>query len=195
MSRSYVHKRFFAGYSHYVTPLEAGLMRRLVWMRDYPWLTAVFKFISRLGDGPLWGAIGVTLLLLGGRTERLAVGAAAVAAGAAITFFTLVKRLIRRPRPYESWSDLSCLVAPPDRFSFPSGHTLTAFAMYGSLGSLLPAFVPLLLTVAVLVGLSRVYLGAHYPTDVLVGGLLGSLLGRLVAWAWSCWFFGEGLMF
>lgn len=195
MSRSYAPKRFSAGYSHYVTPLEAALMRRLSWMRDYPWLTALFKFVSRLGDGPIWGAIGVTLLLLGGSAERLAVGAAAVAAGAAIGLFTLVKQLIRRPRPYESWSDLSCLVAPPDRFSFPSGHTLTAFAMYGSLGSLLPALVPLLLTVAVLIGLSRVYLGAHYPTDVLVGGLLGALLGRLVAWGWAGWFFGEGFPF
>jgi undecaprenyl-diphosphatase len=101
-----------------------------------------------------------------------------------------MKRLIRRPRPYESWSDLSCLVAPPDRFSFPSGHTLTAFAMYGSLGSLVPVLVPFLLMSAILIGLSRIYLGAHYPTDVLIGGLLGTLLGRLTAWAWSVWFLG-----
>lgn len=182
MSDSYVQKRFSAGYAHYVTPVEAGLMRRLCWLRDYPWLTASFKFVSRLGDGPLWGAIGITLLLMGGPSERFAVAAAALAALAAVGLFSLMKHLIRRPRPFESWSDLSCLLPPPDRFSFPSGHTLTAFAMYGSLGSLVPALVPLLLTSAVLIGLSRVYLGAHYPTDVLVGGLLGTFLGRTVAW-------------
>jgi undecaprenyl-diphosphatase len=62
--------------------------------------------------------------------------------------------------------------------------------MYGSLGSLVPVLVPFLLLSAILIGLSRIYLGAHYPTDVLVGGLLGTLLGRLIAWAWSVWFLG-----
>jgi undecaprenyl-diphosphatase len=187
MSGSYAHRRWVAGYTHYVTPVEAALMRRLGWLRDYPWLTAGFKLVSRLGDGVLWGAVAVTLLLVGGTRERAAVGAAAVAAVLAIALFSIMKRVIRRPRPFERWSDLSCLMMPPDRFSFPSGHTLTAFAMYGSLGGLLPVLVPLLLTSAVLIGLSRVYLGAHYPTDVLVGGLLGTLLGRLIAWSWCAW--------
>lgn len=194
MSRCFAHKRFAAGYACYVTPLEAALMRRLTWMRHYPWLTALFKWVSRLGDGPLWGGVGVSLLLLGGNTGRLAVAAAALSAGVAVGLFSLIKPLIRRPRPYESWSDLSCLVAPPDRFSFPSGHTLTAFAMYGSLGSLLPALVPFLLTAAVLIGVSRVYLGAHYPTDVLVGGLVGTLLGRLIAWCWTGWLLAKGVV-
>ncbi|ABA89543.1 hypothetical protein Pcar_2304 [Syntrophotalea carbinolica DSM 2380] len=195
MSGPVVHKRLVAGYAHYVTPLEAALMRRLYWLRDLRWVTAAFKLVSRLGDGPLWGGVGVSLLLLGGPAERSAVAAAAFAALLAIGVFSLLKRLIRRPRPFESWTDLSCLVLPPDRFSFPSGHTLTAFAMYGSLGGLLPALVPLLLTSAVLIGLSRVYLGAHYPTDVLVGGLLGTLLGRLVAWAWLGWFTSAAAVF
>lgn len=134
MSGSYAHRRWVAGYTHYVTPVEAALMRRLGWLRDYPWLTAGFKLVSRLGDGVLWGAVAVTLLLVGGTRERAAVGAAAVAAVLAIALFSIMKRVIRRPRPFERWSDLSCLMMPPDRFSFPSGHTLTAFAMYGSLG-------------------------------------------------------------
>lgn len=190
MHGSFAHKRLVDGYAHYVTPLEASLMRRLGPLRDYPWLTAGFKLISRLGDGSLWGGVGVALLLFGGTPGRIAVAAAAVSAMLAVGLFILLKRLIRRPRPFESWSDLSCLVLPPDRFSFPSGHTLTAFAMYGSLGSLLPLLVPLLLTSAILIGLSRVYLGAHYPTDVLVGGLLGTLLGRLIALGWTAWFAG-----
>lgn len=186
----YAQKRFAAGYSHFVTPWEVALIRRFKVLQEYPWLTAVFKIVSRLGDGSLWGAVGVSLLFLGGSAGRSAVAAAGVSALLAVGLFTLMKRLIRRPRPYESWSDLSCLVAPPDRFSFPSGHTLTAFAMYGSLGSLVPVLVPFLLMSAILIGLSRIYLGAHYPTDVLIGGLLGTLLGRLTAWAWSVWFLG-----
>jgi undecaprenyl-diphosphatase len=182
MAAPYPIQRFIDGYAHFVTPLEATFMQRLARWWSYPWLTDFFRLVSRLGDWPLWTGTGVMLFLAGGARGRLALGAALVSAGLAIGLFTLVKHVVRRPRPYESWSQLSCLVAPPDRFSFPSGHTLTAFAMYGTLGTMVPGLGFVLLPAAGLIGLSRIFLGAHYPTDVLIGGVLGTVLGRMVAW-------------
>lgn len=183
MAELYVLKRLVDGYAQRVTPLEVRFMLRLAWWRDFPWLTAFFRLLSRLGDGPLWGAIGVTLLLFGTGPERRAVLAGAMAALTSVLLFSVLKGLIRRPRPFDRWSSLSGLVPTPDRFSFPSGHTMTAFAMYASLGGILPMWGWVLLPTAWLIGLSRVYLGVHYPTDVLVGALLGTLVGKGAVWA------------
>jgi undecaprenyl-diphosphatase len=66
---------------------------------------------------------------------------------------------------------------PPDRFSFPSGHSITAFAIAVSLGLFYPAIFPGLLFLAVSVALSRILLGMHFLTDVLAGAALGTVLG------------------
>jgi undecaprenyl-diphosphatase len=68
-------------------------------------------------------------------------------------------------------------MAAPDKFSFPSGHTMTAFAVWASLASAIPTLSLPYLLLAILIGLSRIFLGLHYPTDVLVGALLGSAIG------------------
>jgi undecaprenyl-diphosphatase len=66
---------------------------------------------------------------------------------------------------------------PPDKFSFPSGHTITAFAITIALGTCYPAFQFPLLVVAASIGLSRIVLGMHYLSDVIAGAFLGSTLG------------------
>ena len=76
-----------------------------------------------------------------------------------------------------------CAGKPLDRFSFPSGHTLHAVSFTVSVCSSLPALAVVLVPAAVLIALSRVVLGLHYPSDVLAGGLLGALLGA-AATAW-----------
>jgi undecaprenyl-diphosphatase len=87
---------------------------------------------------------------------------------------------------FVSLTGLTALMAPPDKFSFPSGHTMTSFAAWSSFLITLPWLAPLVLPAAILIGLSRIYLGLHYPTDVLMGALLGSLVGYLMtAWLWA----------
>lgn len=164
-------------YAKHITPLEARLMVRFSALRRHNWLRQILLAASKLGDGPLWLVTGLVLLAVGDRQTRLAVLAAALAVGTSILLFMAVKNLIGRPRPFEIWPDLPCLLAPPDRFSFPSGHTMTAFSVLGSFAVLLPVLAPWYLAAAVLIGLSRVFLGLHYPTDVLVGALLGLTLG------------------
>lgn len=172
----------FCGFcAHYITPFEVSMMQRFCALRIFPSLTWLFMAASRLGDWPLWALTGMGLLMQRDpHLERVAL-AAGLAILLSVVTFKLIKNLAGRPRPFETWRTVTCLVQPPDRFSFPSGHTMTAFAVWGSLYIGIPFLAGCYLAMAVLIGLSRVFLGLHYPTDVLLGALLGSSIGIGVA--------------
>jgi undecaprenyl-diphosphatase len=166
-------------YASHVTPLEARWMRRICSLNRHNWLRLSMVGSSRLGDWPLWLVSGVVLFAVGGTRLRCAVLASSCAIFASVLLFMAIKNLIGRPRPCEVWANLPCLLRAPDRFSFPSGHTMTAFAAASAYGALAPELLLLFLPAAVLIGLSRILLGLHYPTDVLAGALLGTGLGTL----------------
>jgi membrane-associated phospholipid phosphatase len=106
-----------------------------------------------------------------------AAGAAAVAEGITV----LVKLLTERARPPLADPAIQSLVSLPDSTSFPSGHAATAFAAATAVGMLHPRFRIPLLALAGTVALSRVYLGVHFWSDVLVGSLLGVAIGLATA--------------
>ncbi|HEY4218800.1 MAG TPA: phosphatase PAP2 family protein [Gemmatimonadaceae bacterium] len=86
----------------------------------------------------------------------------------------LIKRNVGRPRP--SCSEITCaLVAEPDRFSFPSGHAAAAMSIALVYALAFPAVAAVLVPLAVLIGMSRVVLGVHYPGDVFIGQLIAAL--------------------
>ena len=131
---------------------------------------------SRLGEhGAIWLAIGgVGALLDRPRAARWRRATALVAASYALN--TALKLLVGRPRP--QLPGLPPLTSTPTRLSFPSAHASTAFAaarLYSRLG------VPRgpLYGLAAALALSRLYLGVHYPSDVLAGAALGSAVGAL----------------
>lgn len=139
----------------------------------------IFAWASRLGDGWAWYALAAGLLLAEGAAAVPTVLAMAAAGLAGTAIYTALKRGIRRPRPGAVHGGLTLTVAPLDRFSFPSGHTLHAVAFSVVAGAHLPVLAGALWTFTALVAASRLILGLHYPSDVLAGGALGATLGWL----------------
>jgi undecaprenyl-diphosphatase len=99
--------------------------------------------------------------------------------------FKALKRISHRQRPCQFEPHCWAKVLPPDQFSFPSGHTMTAFAISLVVSYFYPSLEAPLYFLAISIGVSRVVLGMHFLSDVLAGALLGSALGvaSLVAFA------------
>jgi undecaprenyl-diphosphatase len=93
----------------------------------------------------------------------------------------MLKRVCGRKRPCALAPHCWTTLLPPDKFSFPSGHTITAFAVASSLGVFYPGVLPGLLFCAASVALSRIMLGMHFLSDVLAGAVLGTALGYTAA--------------
>ncbi len=111
----------------------------------------------------------------------LPVAAGAVAAGAAWTLANVAKVIANRPRPYQVAADAVLRQAPAHGTSFPSSHTAVTVAVVIALVPFLPrALAWVAIAYAALVGWSRVYLGVHYPLDVLAGAGIGMAVGGLV---------------
>lgn len=91
-----------------------------------------------------------------------------------------LKRSIIRIRPFEIIDNLNVNKIQIDPFSFPSGHTTAAFSLMITAGKFFPPLLPALFIVAVLVGISRMYIGVHYPSDVAVGAIIGILSSVIV---------------
>jgi undecaprenyl-diphosphatase len=156
---------------------DYGLMRCVHRWRAPRWVRWWMLLATRAGDGWLWGATGLALLLSADPLRFRAVESAGCAVAAGIAIFHKVKRIVRRVRPQDVEPHCWAHLATRDRFSFPSGHSTTAFAVAFSLGSFYPETMPLLLVMASNVAISRIVVGMHFLSDVIVGSAVGALLG------------------
>jgi len=117
------------------------------------------------------------LFLYGGPRRFSAVSAAGAAAIMGIFVFKALKRLSQRPRPCQIEPHCWSKVLPPDKFSFPSGHTMTAFSVALVVSYFYPSLEVMLFFLALSIAVSRIVLGMHYLSDVLAGVVLGVALG------------------
>ena len=141
------------------------------------WIRMWMLASTRAGDGWLWAVLGIALLLLGGEKSLPAVSAATSAGILSIVLFLLLKRVFNRRRPCELEAHCWATLAPPDEYSFPSGHTMVAFAVLVPLSRFYPELLWTLLFCALSIAASRIVLGMHFLTDVIAGAALGSGLG------------------
>jgi undecaprenyl-diphosphatase len=169
----------------FVTSRDHRLMRRANNWHAPRWVRLWMIVATRGGDGWLWYAMGLAILLFGGPQRFAALIAAAMAAAAGSAIFLLVKRKTRRRRPCHLKPHCWAKLLPPDQFSFPSGHTITAFAVAISFGLFYPTLFWGLLFCAVSIGVSRILLGMHFLSDVVVGAAIGIGLAYLAFMIYS----------
>ncbi|MBX7184203.1 MAG: phosphatase PAP2 family protein [Vicinamibacteria bacterium] len=151
------------------------------------WLRLWMLSATRLGDGWLWAFIALGLLAAG---DYGVLAAASAACGLANGIMIALKRKFRRSRPCGQGinqffqlvkADLSAF----DGFSFPSGHTMNAFAIGTVLSRMHPSLLPVMAFMATSIAASRLVLRMHFLTDILAGAFLGVAIGGFVCRAFS----------
>lgn len=166
----------------------AGLLQAdgaaLLWIQEFvrqDVLNPIVSLYTSLGNaGMMWIVLSLAMLCFRPTRKAGAISLLAMALGLLCTNIVL-KHLVSRPRPWLDVAGLAALVSEPDPNSFPSGHTCAAFAAAISWLRALPKrwMGRLGVVLAVCMGLSRLYVGVHYPSDVIAGALVGTLC----AWA------------
>jgi membrane-associated phospholipid phosphatase len=155
--------------------VDLALYRRVRLLAHKPETVAWVRRYSHLGEhGGVWLAGGAAAAFVD-RPRRRHWLRATAAVGAAYATSTSIKLAVGRKRP--AVEDLPHLMATPTGLSFPSSHTTSSFAAARAFGALVPG--PPLQLAAAAMGLSRLYLGVHYPSDVAAGAALGTLIGSL----------------
>jgi undecaprenyl-diphosphatase len=163
-------------------PTMVGLIKKIIRIdrqgfeamvdRRHPYADRLMRMLTHLGGGP--ASILLVALMMSRQAPQLAAAGrqAAFALVVSHVFVQLLKRGIARRRPNLPVG-LAPLIKTPDQFSFPSGHAAAALAVGLPLAETLPGlFGPAVLGLAAIVGLSRCYLGVHYPCDVIAGWVL-----------------------
>jgi undecaprenyl-diphosphatase len=162
---------------NYIATRDHRLMRKVNRWKPPRWVRLWMICATRGGDGWLWYAMGVVILFFGGHDRWRALGSMGVAAAVGILVFLQLKRVTGRKRPCSIEPSCWARLLPPDQFSFPSGHTITAFAVSMPLQHFYPELLAGLLFCACSIALSRILLGLHFLSDVLAGAGIGVLLG------------------
>lgn len=161
----------------FLSELDGGI---LLWIQEYlrnPVLTPVLKVITNLGNGgAIWILLTILILLLP-KTRRVGCMMAVALLGTLLINNMLLKNLVARTRPYEVIEGLTYLVKQPGDLSFPSGHAGCAFSAACIMLRRLPKRYGIpAIVFAIVISLSRLYVGVHYPSDVLFGVISGILI-------------------
>ncbi len=159
--------------------------RIVAWMSglDWPVVTPVMKLASTIGRGALVFLVIALVLAVVRRRPAIAVATLAAVLVSQLAY-NAMKYAIDRPRPSVTYADVHPLIAVPTSPAMPSGHAWEAFAAATVIAAASPRLRVPVLGLATLIAVSRVYLGVHYPSDVLVGAAGGVLTGLLTVDVW-----------
>lgn len=158
---------------------ECHLFKTVNQQFDRKWLNFYFRYITHIGGARFTICFVLLFTLLATKQLQQAALASAVALALSHIPVAIMKKVYPRKRPYLQLTGTKVLNNPLQDHSFPSGHTTAAFSVFMPFICYYPAGAVFLLPLAFSVGISRIYLGLHYPTDVLVGMILGTSAGYL----------------
>lgn len=147
-------------------------------------LNGIVKGFTSLGNYGLIWILFTLVLLIYSDTRKTGIMCALALILDLIICNGILKNIVARIRPYDTYENIRCLVSPQVDYSFPSGHTASSFA------AVIPALKDkniriigvIAMIVAILMALSRIYVCVHYPSDVIAGVVVGVLCGMI-----SCW--------
>ncbi|WP_416306471.1 phosphatase PAP2 family protein [Neptunicella sp. SCSIO 80796] len=137
------------------------------------------RLVSKTGDGYLYLLVALAIWYFEQEKGTILLYSALLAYAMELPLYVILKKAFKRQRPCDLFSNFTAHIAPSDKFSLPSGHTAAAFLMASLLASFYPDIAPLVYIWATTIGISRVLLGVHYPSDIIVGAILGESISLI----------------
>ncbi len=160
---------------------EIQVVRRSVTFAKRWRLEVPARILTRLGNGWLYPIAAALLLLTSFQSATRCVIAAAVNLALAFLIYPPLKRMLARTRPCHRGAGITAPVEPLDRYACPSGHAMTAAAFGVPMILAAPVAAPLVIGGWLLVSWSRIALGHHFVSDIVIGTLLGAAIASVVA--------------
>jgi undecaprenyl-diphosphatase len=160
----------------YLDQFELKLCLRVNSLSRSELVRRFFSGVSWLGDYPAWVLFGIAVAVRQGAAAPVFIIHAVATAAVGVAIYKILKNRLVRERPYVTHGEIVCGTAPLDRYSFPSGHTMHAVGLTVLYGAYEPILLAVMIPFAALVAASRIVLGLHYPSDVLAGAIMGTLL-------------------